>query len=385
MTEAYIPWPTGPEPAVAQSITQAGYTTSLTKVSTNFHRNNYSRVPAFNFNNTKQLLARLDGFWSWINTAPGSTQLNQISGMAGDCEPYWHPAKQDELFHVGAFGLGFKLVQLNVVTGVNVKEWDLESRILAVFPTAAKMRTANEGAPSADTRYWAWGIEDSSGAMLGLLTFDRKLDQVLATKKLRKKPNWVSISPTGKFVMIGADYTPINTKVYDARTLTFIRDLGTVPDHGDMMLGADGRDYWVTIFQGPQLDGQLSAFDIETGVGTPILNTYVNQGATALHVSGKAYAKPGWVCVSTYGERNDGDGVLTEEWFYRQVWMQEVFGQQRVIRLANTQATVNRYEDEPHASVSYDGKLVAFNSNWESPTQEYAAPYRISGYSYPQE
>jgi hypothetical protein len=377
--QLFIPWPTNPQPAVGQTIRQAGYTTLLTRVSDASRRNNYSRVPAFNADNTRQLLARVDGYWEYAQVAAPTTPPVLITGLAGDCEPYWDATNPDLIYSVGAFGIGLKLYRTNVASGAR-KEWDLTARIQAVWPTAAIMRTSNEGAPSANCRYWAWGIETASGAMLGLVTYDRQTDTVLATRNLTKKPNWVSISPTGAFVLIGAEYTPIDTRVYRTSNLAYVRSLQQQPDHGDMCLGTDGRDYWVAFNQGGTWDGYITRFDVETGVAQGLLNTYVSGGATAGHISGKAYGRPGWVAVSTDGEYNTV-GPLTNEWFYRQVFMMNIVDPTLVVRLANTQCTVRRYEDAPVASVSRDGNLVAFNSNFGA--DEWASACRISGFTYP--
>jgi hypothetical protein len=377
--QLFIPWPTNPQPAVGQTIQQAGYSTSLTRVSDAARRNNYSRVQAFNVNNTRQLLSRADGFWEYAQVANPTAPPVQIPGLAGDCEPQWDDTSPDRIYSVGAFGIGLKLYRTDVTTGVQ-RVWDLTDRIKAVWPAAAIMRTANEGSPSVNCRFWAWGIETSAGAMLGLVTFDRQTDTVLATRSLTKKPNWVSISPSGAYVLIGADYTPIDTRVYRTSNLSFIRSLQQNPDHGDMCLGADGRDYWVAFNQGGTWDGYITRFDIETGAAQGLLNTYVNSGATAGHISGKAYSRPGWVAVSTYGEYNNV-GTLTDEWFYRQVFMMNIVDPTLIVRLANTQCVVRRYEDEPQACVARNGNLVAFNSNFGA--NEWASACRISGFTYP--
>jgi hypothetical protein len=377
--QPFIPWPTNPQPAVGQTIQQAGYTTALTRVSSAFYRNNYSRVPAFNADNTRQLLASADGNWFYAQVNTPTAPPTKIAGLAGDCEPHWDFQNPDLIYSVGAFGIGFKLYRTNVVTGVR-KEWDLTSRILALWPDAGIMRTANEGSPSANCRLWAWGIETADGAMRGLVTYDRQSDTLLASRNLTKKPNWVSISPTGSFVLIGAEYTPIATRVYRTQNLAFVRELQQQPDHGDMCLGADGRDYWVAFNQGGAWDGYITRFDIETGAAQGLLNTYVNAGATAGHISGKAYGRPGWVAVSTYGEYNTV-GPLTNEWFYRQVFMMNIVDPTLIVRLANTQCEPRVYEDSPVASVARNGNLVAFNSNFGA--NEWASACRIGGFTYP--
>lgn len=377
--EPFIPWPTGPQLAVGASTTQSGYSTTLTRVSAANYRNNYSRVPAFNADNSRQLLARADGYWAYVSVANPAAAPVAIPALVGDCEPHWDDTDPDRIWHVGAFGIGLKLYRTDVATGVTA-EWDLTARLQAVWPTAAKMRTANEGAPSANCRFWAWGVETAGGAMLGLVTYDRRTDTVLATRNLTRKPNWVSISPTGAYVLIGADYTPIETRVYRTQTLAFVRVLQEQPDHGDLVLGADGRDYWVAFNQGGPLDGYVTRFDVETGAAFGLLNTYASGGATAGHVSGKAYGRPGWVCVSMYGEYNPSR-PLTDEWFYRQIFMMDINDPSRVIRLGNHQCERRVYEDEPHACVARNGDLVAFNSNFGA--NEWASAHRIAGFTYP--
>src|SRR3546814_4560176 len=84
-----------------------------------------------------------------------------------------------------------------------------------------------------------------------------------------------------------------------------------------MARGADGHDYYVAVDY--QSDGgDLYMLDIDTGVKTVLFPTYIAGTATAYHISGKAFAKPGWVLMSTYARFG------AEKWLHERVMAVEL-------------------------------------------------------------
>ena len=107
------------------------------------------------------------------------------------------------------------------------------------------------------------------------------------------------------------------------------------------------------------VSGDLVMVDVDTGVRTSLLPTYIDGTATAYHVSGKAFNKPGWIVLSTYA--NYGG---PEKWLHQRVMAVELKANPTIINLAHHHSQYNAYWTEPHASVNRDLTKVLFNSNW---------------------
>ena len=74
-----------------------------------------------------------------------------------------------------------------------------------------------------------------------------------------------------------------------------------------MAFDAQGRDVYVSIDY--QSDGgDVFMTDLETGKRTVLFKTYLDHSATAVHFSGRAFKKPGWVLVSTYAATASASG-----------------------------------------------------------------------------
>lgn len=81
---------------------------------------------------------------------------------------------------------------------------------------------------------------------------------------------------------------------------------------------------------------------VDEGVGRREPSASSPRSATALHVSGKAFARPGWVMAV------------------------QLKASPTVYTLAHHRTASNGYWTEPVASVNRDFTRVVFNSNWSS-------------------
>jgi hypothetical protein len=117
--------------------------------------------------------------------------------------------------------------------------------------------------------------------------------------------------------------------------------------------------------------GDIFMMNIRTGVRTVLLESYLDGTATALHISGRAFSKPGWVVLSTYADyKDDGED---RKWFHRKVMAMELTADPTIYNLAFTRNDNlvfsednrdHRYWSEPQASVNRDFTKVLFNSSW---------------------
>ncbi|NTX50596.1 hypothetical protein [Myxococcus sp. CA039A] len=357
------PIPTLAEPAKGVAVTEPTYKTCLVRTTdhaadgvSGFARNDYSRRQAFNANNTKQLVYALDGAWH-VYDANTRARLRQLSGPAGDAEPQWHPTSPDLLYYLPTNGVGMKLHELNVTTGATRVVGDFAARLKARWPTANAAWTKSEGSPSADGRYWCFMVDTSDWSSVGVFTWDRDTNTILGTyDTLGERPDHVSMTPSGNYCVVsgdGARGTAAFSRDFSART-----QLLSKSEHSDIALDANGDDIFVAVDYQSNA-GDVFMLNIRTGVRTALFPTYVSGTATALHISGKAFAKPGWVVVSTYADYGGA-----QQWLHRKVMAVQLKANPTVYTLAHHRTASNGYWTEPVASVNRDFTRVLFNSNW---------------------
>jgi hypothetical protein len=142
-------------------------------------------------------------------------------------------------------------------------------------------------------------------------------------------------------------------------------------EHSDLAIGADGHDYYVSIdYQSGE--GFIFMLDLDTGKRTDLIPTYKNGAATAMHFSGKAFDKPGWVLISCY---NPGG---PSQWYMDKVFAMEMKANPRVYQMAMHHSAVkDAYFAEPQASVNRNFTRVLFNSNWGVPASMDVDAYEI--------
>jgi len=142
-----------------------------------------------------------------------------------------------------------------------------------------------------------------------------------------------------------------------SRDFSSKRQLLQKSEHSDLAIDANGDDVYVSVdYQSAA--GDVFMLNLRTGVRTTLFPTYVAGSATALHVSGKGFNKPGWVLLSTYG---DYGGT---QWLHKKIFAVQLQASPKILNLGFTRAVENGYWTEPHASVNRDFTKVLFNSNW---------------------
>ena len=317
-----------------------------------FLRNDYSRRQAFNANNTYFLAYAYNGSW-YLYDANTLAQIRELNGPGGDAEPEWDPTNPNILYYVPTNG-GTSLLKLDVVTNQTTVAADFAGKL--PWSGITHIWTKSEGSPSADGRYWCFMAEDTNFNELGMFTYDLQTQTVLGTHTTNVRPDHVSMSASGRYCVISADAGMGGTVAWD-RTFSTSRALSSTSEHSDLALAANGDDAYVAVdYSGA---GDLYMIDIDTGARTSLLPTYIDGTATAYHISGKAFSKPGWVVMGTY----DNYGG-TEKWLHQRLMAVELKANPTIINLAHHHSVYNGYWTEPHASVSRDFSHVLFTSNW---------------------
>ncbi len=321
-----------------------------------FARNDYSRRQAFNADNSMFLVYAINGYWHLYSGIDFSHQ-GQLTGPVADAEPQWHPTDPNRMLFLPNNGVGMTINELNVRTGASRTLIDLADRLIERWPNASAAWTRSEGAPSADARYMALLVEDEAFQSVGMVVVDLLDDKILAYRDVTERPDHLSISPSGNYVVVSW----VNRTVVFDRDFSNERQLTRRSEHSDIAIGADGHDVLVSIDYGAN-DGDIFMIDLVTGKRTDLLPTYLNGTATAMHFSGKGYDKPGWVIVSTYANTTD-----KQEWLHDKIFAMELKANPRIVPLAHHRSVEKGYWTEPHASVSRDFSRVLFTSNWNKP------------------
>jgi hypothetical protein len=366
-----------PKPARGKPFADAEYKTCIVRVTDHaadqvpgYARNDYSRRQGFNADNSKIVVAAQDGSWHWYDVAT-RRYGGKLPDLGGDAEPQWHPTKPNILYYSPPFGIGMQIRELDVTTGKMRVAADLAKRITALWPTANSAWTKAEGSPSRDARYWALMVDDAKWNGLGLITYDLESDKILASydfaKHKKGRPDHVSMSPSGTYLVVSWDEGPVAF----TRDFANERKLAHKGEHSDLALDDKGDDTYVSIDYEAR-GGPVYMLNLRTGVRTELFSTYIEHTATAIHFSGRAFSKPGWVLASTYG---DYGGAW--QWLHGKVFAFELKPHPRVVNLANHHVVYNEYFTEPHASVNRDFTRVVFGSNWETGSKTDIDTYMI--------
>jgi hypothetical protein len=314
-----------------------------------FARHDYSRRQAFNADSSLFLVTAHDGNW-YLYDATTFKKVKQARYLSGDAEPQWD-ARDPNILYFGAKNGGLEVKALDVRTDETRVAIDLRGRL--PWPTAARAWTKSEGSPSRDGRFWPFQVETADFEILGFAVWDRAKDRLVGTLSTKSRPDHVSMSPSGRWFVSSGDDTVAWKPDFSASHL--VRKGG---EHSDLAIGSDGHDYYVSV-DFDDNDGDVFMLDLDTGRRTDLFATYLDHGATSVHVSGKAFDRPGWVLVSTFYQRGP------REWFSEAVFALEMREHPRVYRLAaHHSAAADVYPAEPQATVNRGFTRALFNSNW---------------------
>lgn len=332
-------------------------------------KNEYSRVQAFNADETAILIRATAASW-YLYDAATLRRIRRLD-FDGPVEPRWDAA-DPKLLH---FIDGTRLFAYDVKTG--------QRRLVREFADVlrgqklAAVWTRGEGSPSLDGRYWGLMAEDENWLPVAFLVYDQVDDRIAALRDMRGVPgikddvDHVGMSPLGNYFVaafdhycargeLGGDARPCGLMVYD-RDLKNGRNLRRIIGHYDLALDADRRE--VIVYQDIDSD-QIAMLDLATGRVAALWPIDFSRSAIGLHFSGQASARPGWVVISTHD-----DSAASHSWMDDHVFAIELKPSGRVVRLAHTRSLVNPKQEhdywaEPQATVNRGFTRVLFTTNW---------------------
>ena len=318
-----------------------------------FAVNDYSRREPFNADDSRFIVNSGDGHW-YLYDADTLQKLARLEGPSGDAEPQWHPSDPNTLYYLPLNG-GLQLYALNVATSGSRVVADFRGKL--PWRNAAHVWTKSEGSPSRDGRYWGFQVEDLDFHILGFIVWDLQDNRLVGSKDVGVRPDHVSMSPSGRWI-VSSGFEGVFAWSAD---FSVVRKLHTTTEHSDIAIGKDGHDVFVSIDYQSN-GGNVFMVDIDTGQRTDLFPTYLDGAASAMHFSGKAYDKPGWVLVSTYATQRARDGSLP--WYAEQIFALQLQASPTIYRLGFHRSKSNGYWSEPHAAVDRGFRRVLYSSNW---------------------
>ncbi len=326
-------------------------------------KNEYSRVQSFNANETRLLARSTDAYW-YLYDASTLQPLGQLP--LDGVDPRWDAQDPDRLY----YSQETRLMALNVTTG----ESSIIHEFAGDFPgqSLTAVWTRYEGSPSVDGLYWGLMAQDQDWKVVAYLVYDLTRDQVIAKRSIEPaEVDNVTISPLGKYFLAyndtycepgqpGSDSHPCGLMVYD-RDLKNGRSLLRIIGHSDTALDAQGRE--VLVYQDIDTD-HIAMLDLASGKINPLWPIDFTFTPIGLHISGRAFNRPGWVVVSTH----DGDAA-SHTWMDDQVFAMELKPGGQIIHLAHTHTIIDTnmeqdYWAEPQVSTNRDMTRILFTSNW---------------------
>lgn len=328
-------------------------------------KNEYSRVSAFNADESRILIRGTEGTWYLYDAAT----LAPLGRLPLEMDPRWDAGNPDLVYFIDG-----PLLQEYSLSRQDVRTVHDFAPDFPGIPLSA-VWTRYEGSPSADGRYWGLMAQDTASAAVALLVYDQREDRILARRDLRgvvtEAPDSVTISPLGTYVVVQDEYCepgtlgtfqkPCGLMVYP-RNLTSARGLLRIIGHSDLTLDRNNRE--VLVYQDLDTD-MISVLDLASGTITPLFPIDFSHTALGFHFSGRAFRHPGWVVVSTHA----GGHPAAFTWMDDQVFAAELQKGGRVIRLAHTRSVVREgaeqdYWAEPQATTNRDMTRILFTSNW---------------------
>ena len=382
---AIDPMPALAKPAKGVAYAEPTYKTCMVRTTDHvadglpgIAKNAYSRRQAFNADSTRQLVYSVDGGTWHIYDANTHARLKELSGPAADSDIQWHSTRPDLIYFVaGYMGSSMQVTELNVVNGTKRVIGDFGDRLRAMYPGATPTNTLtnDEGSPSKDGRYWCFMVRDAdhpytdgpskgSWRPVGVFTWDRDTDTILGSMPLTEIPDHVSMSPNGTHCVVSSD-GPIGTAAF-SRDFKKKTPLLISSQHSDLGIDANGRDVYIAVnykIDPAAEDGEVFAMDLETGAKTTLFNVYT-EAQSNLHLSGKAFNKPGWLLFDANADEGDDTGGPRTRWMQRKVMAMPIKANAPIYSLAFTRVRYIGYDTAPVASVNRDFTRIVFNSNW---------------------
>ncbi len=339
----------------------------------------YSRSDPENADGTRLIITQGEGAL-FLYDAQTLQFIKGLTSLAGgpipenfpkNLEPRWDAADADIFYYVYKMGLYKFNIRTDAIT--LIRDFSTE------FPEGSWITTDMEGEPSRDTRYWAFSVRRGNPHYdhFAIFTYDLRENRIIG--RMQQDENWpdctpygrycrmntITVSPHGDRVVVEWNWQKNGNHSTWAYNLDFSQPVALGNDgHSDIALTADNRQ--VHVIKDDSHD-VIAMLDINTGARTNLVNLPLagnpdEWGRGDYHISGNAYAKPGWVVVSTFG-------TTSQYWHYYQVFLLELKENPRIWQIAQTHGLFpegggQHYWAETQATINRQGTRIYWRSNW---------------------
>lgn len=334
------------KPGYLASYTDPKFGTKITRVTdaTAFGQSNvvnaYAKVQPWNSDGSLILIRR------WV--LDGSTyKIKHTINVNG--ETRWAHTDPNTIYNA-AGGTDNRFYKINALTG--------EKTLLHTFTGYTRCFIGPwQGNMSWDDRYIALACKksgetgnDASWPRHAII-YDIQNDVIVTEKSYNKNIKWISMSPSGKYVVFRwLDVSPY-IQSFD-KNLNPVATLVQNHAHGDLTYDANGDEVYVQ-YHGI---GKITSYRISDGKATSQLDP---NGMDNGHISCQNYQETGWCTLSVYEHTGDFPGSA-------EIFSLKLDGSQTVRRFAHHHSNAGRGNTAgaPEGAISPDGTKVLFTSNW---------------------
>lgn len=368
--------PALPLPAAGTPFADPRFCTTLRRVSDTsdsggYETHEYSQLQAFSSDNIYLLLDGSDGF-----IIRRVDDLSPVTGLdaSGWNDPRWHPGQPHVVVH---FDSNEDTVLRLQLTSVDT----LTTTTIYTFPAPyERIRVPQSWDEISEDGRWLAGMasqSDGTQVAFALNMQTRALGAQLPIPALyagpcdpdpiwgKVEPDWVGVSPLGRYLVMqwARDGTErcSGLETFDLQTGAFVGRVYEGHQHGDLGVDSDGDTEFFMTFElaGPPPDNDRPALGMRVLPGnatfSPPIYLQVLDWGNGEHISCRG---PNGVCLVTAGS------LASNGWnpFEAELFLQYTDGS--VSRLAHHRSSSCAYWVQPRATISRDGRYVAFASDW---------------------
>lgn len=229
------------------------------------------------------------------------------------------------------------------------------------FPSASQIWNEHEGDSDQHSRYWAFKVVDAVSTGMKIICYDREQDAIVGERDHPTDPNWVAMSPSGEYVVLGV--SPF--EAWDRTLTSSVTMVAGASGHADLAIAADGRD--AICYHNHSHDWYSFSY-LNTGEEHRVfqIEQWTHSGE---HFSGNSYATPGWCAVSTYASSSQsGAGWQPSYWLDNAVFLMELTADSpRMWRLSHARTANTDYWTDPMGTINRCGTRFYWGANWSDP------------------
>lgn len=250
------------------------------------------------------------------------------------------------------------------------------------FPGSTVITMAEEGDCSYDSRYFAFLLRAPRGsskwAHKAVFCYDRvkdiivgKIDMPIPGFERQGGGNWVGMSPSGKYVLLGTSPMLVYDREFKNPPLKLTHGGGW---HCDVGLDDEGREVIFypggkSFSPGGQSNGCYAMCDLKTGTETVLTEKVGKIGAkhAGSHFDCSCIFTPGWGLVSIYHAAPKQQAHWRQYSIHLVELTRRTEPPPRIWRISNTWVNRGSYIDDPFATFDRFGTKIFFGSNWGTP------------------